>query len=549
MCVLTVFDHRVAPVTPSRQPHVHDGCTQSTSQIFFFFHLWTEFYTQTPHNSKRYYYVVVSIHMRKMSGTSRSQRIKNGNTTMRDLAKTDYEERPPASPVDLKSCHGLASSIPPPSKEEVKSSPDTENVSIGISRGADKGRSSVGKTDDRSNGQKSTQPLHQAPGYSPWNGHVHTQYDNQYYEQHLPHPCYPRIEPSHPYYAPSYVHQAVPHNYYDTTMYLRSCHDHCLMPLPVCPLSVSTHAPIDWHTSPLTYRHGHAHPMKEHRRSPRHISFAASAGYARNTQGAAAAPAGSRRVVGPYSGQVAAASVEKHDIAQSPPPAVGGLGGPTREAIQGKRNSKKAKQTPPLGPIAGRVFSLSCSSAHSIALQNLMKSDDAVRVLVFKELSPHFAESMCHQFSNYLCHQLFACSPPDAQIEMLEAVSHHLSESCRDVYGYQAVQNIISNCPSNSRQASIIVSALSAHVSSLCVHRHGNFVIQRCMRCFLPDKTQNILDVVIRNCATISKDEFGNRVVQTCIKCARGDRRVMLIRALLTSARELIMVGANRPQY
>mmetsp|Transcript_27377 Transcript_27377/g.60548 ORF Transcript_27377/g.60548 Transcript_27377/m.60548 type:complete len:616 (+) Transcript_27377:64-1911(+) len=155
--------------------------------------------------------------------------------------------------------------------------------------------------------------------------------------------------------------------------------------------------------------------------------------------------------------------------------------------------------------------------------------------MICEEIVPAAAELMADPFGNYLMQMLLKKFTVSEVQEVFRLCEKSLVDIARNMHGTRAVQELISNLPTDQDRKRL-VAVLKPHVVTLAKDLNGNHVIARCLTALSPADNDFVFVAMRKNCREVATHKQGCCVLQRCLDAATDSQRTALLEAIAKNA-------------
>ena len=159
---------------------------------------------------------------------------------------------------------------------------------------------------------------------------------------------------------------------------------------------------------------------------------------------------------------------------------------------------------------------------------------------IFDQIKPHLPELMIDPFGNYLIQKLLEVCEESVFSSTIMSVSLYLTSISLNPHGTRAVQKLIDLLLNYPQHIKLVIDSLIPNILTLTKDINGNHVIQRCVNSLKPPQNQFIFDITGENISEVATDRHGCCVLQRCITAATDQQKDELVEKIIEKAVELV---------
>lgn len=176
-------------------------------------------------------------------------------------------------------------------------------------------------------------------------------------------------------------------------------------------------------------------------------------------------------------------------------------------------------------------------------LANELKAKDITGII--KNLKYNFISLIVGKHSNYFISDLIKKSTKRQKITILREIYSEIGKLAVSEYGSHPIQTFIERA-SSKEEITMLVNALSKRYFfvQLCIHPHGNFVIQKLLTFFNEQYREKINQLIIENILVLATNIHGVCVVQKFIFTCEHYQKLSLLTSVFSL--NLLTLGTNQ---
>ena len=148
--------------------------------------------------------------------------------------------------------------------------------------------------------------------------------------------------------------------------------------------------------------------------------------------------------------------------------------------------------------------------------QYLTKTNYSIIYLIYQELQYDLVGIISDIYANYFFTKFYSCLHRKDRIEIISIITNHFVDLSCNCIGVFPIQNIIEQANTNIEKK--LISKIIIHnINKLCIDLYGCHVIAKIISCFEYKYIEPILNYIISNLSSLTKDPNGICVIKALI--------------------------------
>lgn len=193
------------------------------------------------------------------------------------------------------------------------------------------------------------------------------------------------------------------------------------------------------------------------------------------------------------------------------------------------------------------LFSTLCLNKKILYLQKKLASELNANDItgIIKNLKNNFSNLIIGKHSNYFISDLIKKSTKRQKMTILGEIYSEIGKLAMTEYGSHPIQTFIERASSNE-EITMLVNALSKRYFfvQVCIHPHGNFVIQKLLSFFSEQYREKINQLIFENILVLANNIHGVCVVQKYIFTCEQYQKLSLLTFVFSL--NLLTLGTNQ---